>query len=452
MFKGPGNPVFFFLFLFVVSCSTDPIAVDENPDGSGQIPDNRKLPQISINTNGLEIVDEPKIAATMTIMEEDKIDFSGRIGIEIRGSSSQMFPKKQFGVELWDASNEGIDASLLGFPEEEDWILQAPYSDKTLIRNVLMYDLSRSIGRYASRTRLVEVSINGAYNGVYVLMEKLKRDINRININKLNPDEIAGDAVTGGYILKIDKAYYTPDNSFNSYQAPYNSVNGQQIYFIYDTPKPEEINAEQRQYISNYVREFEEALAGDNFTDPVAGYSNYIDTSSFIDFFLLNEISNNVDGFRISTWITKDKNAKLNMGPIWDFNLAFGNANYCEGGLPFVWAYQFNSRCSEDWWQIPFWWERLLQDPAYVEQLKARWQELRAGAFATGVVLEKIDNYVALLTETNAVTQNFQRWPILSEYVWPNNFVGNTYEAEIGYMKDWIQARLTWMDGAIEGL
>ena len=444
------------VLIALASCETTELTPDLPPEeqegnpveNPGLVP----LPQVSISTNGLEIPDEPKITATMTISDEGVVDFNGKIGIEIRGSSSQGFPKKQFGLELWDGANEGIDASLLGIPEEEDWILHAPYSDKSLIRNVLMYDLSRSIGRYASRTKFVEVSINGAYNGVYVLMEKLKRDANRINLNKLKPDELAGEDLTGGYILKIDKAWYTPENSFPSLHPPTDAVGGQQVYFIYDTPNPEDILPQQRDYISDYVRLFEDALAGENFTNPDIGYANYIDTSSFIDFFLLNELSNNVDGFRISTWLTKDKNAKLNMGPVWDFNLAFGNADYCGGGYTNVWAHRFNSRCPEDWWQIPFWWERLLQDPAYVSQLKSRWQELRGGPFQTELVLSIIDDYVDELTLGGAIQANFTRWPVLGEYVWPNNYVGPTHDAEISYLKDWIRARLNWMDGAILGL
>ena len=452
-------PLFFGLLSFgFIACETNDLepfvepgdnAGSENPITN---PAPQPLPQVVLNTFGLEIVDDPKIPASMTLSENGVVNFSGKIGIEIRGSSSQMFPKKQFGLELWDDAQQGIDASLLGIPEEEDWILYAPYSDKSLIRNVLMYDLSRSIGRYASRTRFVEVSINGAYNGVYVLMEKLKRDVNRIDLNKLKPDEVSGEDLTGGYILKIDKEYYTPDNSFNSYFAPNDAVAGQQIYFVYDTPKPEEIMPAQREYISNYVRSFEEALAGENFTDPETGYANYIDTSSFIDFFLLNELSNNVDGFRISTWLTKDKNEKLNMGPVWDFNLAFGNADYCGGGLTTVWTHQFNSRCSEDWWQIPFWWERLLEDPAYVTQLKSRWQELRGGPLQTAAIIDQIDGYVEELTLGGAINANFQRWPVLGEYVWPNNYVGPTHASEIEYLKDWIRARLNWMDGAIGNL
>jgi len=276
-------------FIGLLSCENEKTEVQN--DNVEILPEN-KLPQVSINTNEATIVDDPKIEAQMAITINDVVDFNGKIGIEIRGSSSQMFPKKQFGLETWDEANDGINVSLLGFPEEEDWILYAPYSDKALIRNALIYDLSRDIGRYTSRVKFVDVSINGTYNGVYVLMEKLKRDSNRIDINNLKPEEISGEDLTGGYILKIDKAdghddtFYSESTAITSMYAPNNAASGQKIYFLYDTPDSEGIVAEQRDYITNYMHDFENGLAGDNFTDPETGYAKNIDNESIVDFYL----------------------------------------------------------------------------------------------------------------------------------------------------------------------
>jgi len=173
---------------------------------------------------------------------------------------------------------------------------------------------------------------------------------------------------------------------------------------------------------------------------------------SFIDFFLLNEIANNVDGYRLSTFLNKDKNGKLKMGPIWDYNLAFGNANYCNGGDTNVWAYQFNERCPDDMWLIPFWWEKLLQDPVFVMRLKERWGSLRGNAFSDSAVLAQIDAYTKVLDDADIINQNFRIWPVLGEFVWPNNFVGNTYGEEVSYLKSWLEDRLTWLDTEIEKL
>ena len=137
------------------------------------------------------------------------------------------------------------------------------------------------------------------------------------------------------------------------------------------------------------------------------------------------------------------------MGPIWDFNLAFGNANYCGGNATDVWAYQFNQRCSGDFWLVPFWWGRLLEDPAFKAKVKERWQSLRGSAFAFDAITGRIDAYAAQLNETNNVSNNFARWPVLGAYIWPNHFIGATYEQELNYLKYFINKRLSWLDGAI---
>ena len=427
------------------------------PDGGGD-ENEAALPQFLISTNGATIVDEPKIDATLTITELGVTTHTGAIGIEIRGSSSQFFPKKSYGFETRDENNEDLDVALLDFPEEEDWILYAPYSDKSLLRNHLIYQLSNEMGRYASRTKLAEVYINEVYKGVYVFMEKLKRDDNRIDINKLKDDENSGEDLTGGYILKIDKAdgfSETNYNEMNSFQSPFDPPSasvGQKVHFLYDDPDAEDITPEQKTYITDYVTGFETALASDDFTDPTLGYAAYIDTESFIDFFLLNELSNNVDGYRLSTWLTKDKNEKLKMGPIWDFNLAFGNANYCSGAATDVWTYRFNERCPGDTWQTPFWWYRLLEDPAFVAQLQTRWNTLRAGVLSEASITSTLDSYISLMEADGAITANFETWSILGTLVWPNSFVGATYEQEADYLEDWIIERLSWMDAAIDGL
>ncbi|MDH3699012.1 MAG: CotH kinase family protein [Flavobacteriaceae bacterium] len=451
-----------FLSLLISSCQSDnldPDPIEEDQIEDPQIAPEDKLPHVFVNTNGRTIVDEPKIDGEIRITEEEVETYSGRIGIEIRGASSQMFPKKSYGMETRDEVNEDLDVALLGLPEEEDWILYAPYSDKSLMRNILIYDLSRDMNRYASRSLFVELTINDVYKGVYVFMEKLKRDAERIAINKLNDDENTGEDLTGGYILKIDKLAgtnlgdgYNDLNSFTSAYAPPSASIGQEIHFLYEEPDAEDITTEQKTYISTYVNTFETALASDEFADLVLGYPAYIDIESFIDFFILTEISNNVDGYRLSTFMTKDKNGKFEMGPIWDFNLAFGNADYCSGGETNVWAYKFNERCSEDFWLIPFWWERLLEDPAFVGPLKARYQALRAGELSDAQIMSRINTYDEKLTSSGSVYTNFTTWNVLGIYVWPNRFVGTSHDEEVTYLRDWISDRLLWLDSAIEGL
>ena len=411
------------------------------------------LPLIKINTYSKEIVDEPKINGFLEIFQGDEKIEEHNIGIEIRGSSSQFFDKKSYGFETWDEAGEDLNVSLAGYPEEEDWILYGPYSDKSLIRNVLIYNLSNQIDRYATKTKFYNLDINKQFLGVYVLMEKIKRDKNRVDISKNKAEDISG-----GYIIKIDKPTGDGD-SFNSdiaFMSEYTSggVKGlnKNPVFLYEYPKNDDISNDQKQYIQNYMQGFENALASEDFKSLEDGYRQFINVDTFIDFFILNEITRNVDGYRISTFMNKDKGGKLNMGPIWDFNIAFGNANYCGGELTSGWAFNFNEVCPQDGMHVPFWWKRLLEDPEYVSELKEKWTFLRANEFSNESIMNTIDNLKLELEKSDATTRNFGKWLILGKYIWPNNFIGNKYSEEIDYLKDWIEKRLSWMDNEINAI
>ena len=446
----------YILIFIIFSCNK----IEDLPNSSIQYPEIGKIiPHVQINTLNKEIVDEPKISSKMIITKDSMILYDGNIGIEYRGSSSQSFDKKSYGFETWDEKNEDMDYPLLGFPEEEDWIFYGPYSDKTLIRNKLIYDLSNQIGRYASRTKFCELTINNQYMGVYVFMEKLKRDKNRIAIKKLENDDLDSINISGGYIIKIDKSddengeqVYNDFNAFISNYKP-NYATYQSIWFNYEYPKPKDIHNEQKQYINSYFDNFEKALSGINFKDSLSGYRKYIDVGSFIDFFILNELSNNLDGYRLSTYLHKNRNEKLKIGPIWDFNLSFGNGNYCNGDKYDTWTYKFNETCSDDFWLIPFWWEKLLEDPYFVNKLKERWNELRKKELSDENIFQMIQNYISILkNESGAVYRNYSKWNVIGKYLWPNNYVGNSYESEIDYLIKWISKRNNWLDKSINEL
>ena len=423
------------------------------------------LPIVLIDTHGAQIPNEPKIPATMRIVDNgpgirNEItgpfnDYDGNIGIEIRGSSSTMFDKKSYGLEIWDDNLNDTTASILGMPEEEDWVLHGPYSDKSLMRNFLTFHLGRELGRYASRTRYVELVLNNDYRGVYVFMEKIKRDKNRVDIADLGPDENTGDDLSGGYIIKLDK--FDGSNTGGGWASPYRppgyTKSNQEIYFQFDYPKAKNITPAQKQYIEDYVTAFEEALQTRPSKDLVNGYKSYIDLESFVDFAIINELSRNVDGYRLSTFLHKDKdskNGKLYIGPIWDFNLAFGNADYYDGSNTkgWAWNFNFNPDTKDDFWLIPFWWQRFQTDPEYVNLLKNRWIQLRNGPFQTDTILAFIDSTADVLYE--AQVRNFLKFNILGQYVWPNAYVGGSYANEIDYLKDWVVARLSWLDQAID--
>jgi hypothetical protein len=421
------------------------------------------LPIVVINTGSNVIVDEPKVMADMGIiyngigirnyMTDPFNDYNGKIGIEFRGSSSQGFPKKSFGFETWDVNGNEIDSSLLGMPKESDWILSASYTDKSLMNNYLTYDLARMMGWYASRGQYVEVVINGEYQGVYILMEKIKRDKDRVDIAKLQVTDISGDQLTGGYIIKIDKFTGNGGGGWTSPYAPDTNVNGQTIYFQYEYPSDVNIVPQQEAYIQAYVDSFETALAGPNFADTAIGYAHYIDVNSFVDYFLLNELSRNVDGYRLSTYLYKDKfskGGKLTIGPVWDYDIAWANADYCLGNDTSGWAYDFAIPCSGDNSQIPFWWDRLLQDTAFQNKLKCRWEELKMTALSVSYLNYYTDSLETYLTE--GAGRNFVTWPILGTYVWPNPWpVPTTFAGEVDELQTWISSRWNWMDQNMPG-
>ena len=414
------------------------------------------LPIIIIDTNQETIVNEPKVTANMKIIfnedgsrnfkDSETFHYDGFIGIELRGQSSlSLFPKKGYGIETRESDGSNKNISLFGFPEENDWVIHSPYSDKSLLRNKMTYDLAREIMPYAPRTKFCELIINNEYLGVIVFTEKIKRDKGRVDISKLKAEDISGDQLTGGYILKFDKA----TDSELAFTSTYSPEGGgwQDANFFYVYPKPENVQSAQKNYIENFIIDFENALASEMYQDSIEGYHKYIDPSSFIDFMIINELTRNVDGYRLSTYMYKDRDsidARLKMGPVWDFNLAIGNADYCNGSNISGWAYNFNSVCPDDFWVNHFWWKRLLNDSAYRNAFNARWIELRSGILSDANMITRIESYTNMLAE--AVPRNFEKWPIIGQYIWPNNQVSSTYTGEINYLQDWILRRMEWID------
>jgi len=292
------------------------------------------------------------------------------------------------------------------------------------------------------------VVINGDYKGIYVLMEKIKRDKNRVNIKKLNPSSISGDDLTGGYILKIDKDEGSNNAGWNSPFPPYPGA-WQQIYYQYHYPKPSDIVPQQETYIQNFTNQFETILDGNDYTHPFLGYYDLINIDSFVDFFIINEIGKNVDGYRLSAFMYKDRDSedgRLTLGPVWDFNLAFGNADYYNGWITTGWQLQ-GQIPNFDNWQIPFWWSVIFQDQIFQNKLAKRWHIIRNSTFAVNSLLNYLDSTAVVVDE--AMNRNFTRWPILGTYVWPNFYVGQTYADELNYLKIWLQARITWIDASL---
>lgn len=513
-----------------------------DPDVAGFTSD---LPIVVVTSFGREIEKENRIVASLhTVVPgtarsalAGATDFEGRALINLRGRASLRYPKRSYTLKTVDARDDMAKFPLLGLPKESDWVLYAPYPDKTLMRNVLAYALSNEIGRWAPRTRYVELFLNESggrvsqqdYAGVYVLVEKVARGRSRVNISRLGPDDNAEPKLTGGYIFKKDHGdgeagpmpiggpafqassvarkfgFPTGPGGFPAdpagFHPPYNGRSssssssssrssrsmpngivtnrlgfltarqttptsttvirsdnddedmvelgedekhleyfrtGRTNKFYYVDPEPDELTAVQRAWLKDYLDRTEQALYGPDFRDPVNGYAAFLDADAFIDYHLLVEVTKNVDGFRFSAFYHKDRGERIRMGPLWDWNLSFGNCNGKEGYLAEGWL----------WPQLDdkeySWFRRLFEDPDFGQRYVDRWSELRAGVFSSSNVLRHIDLSAAAVSEAQA--RNFERWPILGVTVNPNWFVGDTFADEVKWMRDWTSNRLDWIE------
>lgn len=415
------------------------------------------LPVMVMHEHGTEVTPGERTPVSYLMLEpgaDGRTRFTGpaslisRGAANIRGSSSQMFPKKMFGFHLHDEFGRSRNEALFGMPADHNWILNGPYSDKSLMRNVISYHLGAQLHGYAPRTRFVELFLNpgsnalndGHYHGVYVLTERIKWGEGRLDIPEPGRDASDPGALSGGYIFKKDR--------LNEGDSGFWTDRG--THFAFVRPQERDITAAQLTYLRSYVSGFETALYSTDFTNPATGYRAWIDTETFIDHFILTELLKEIDGYRLSTYLHKDRHEKLRMGPLWDFNLALGNANYLEGWNPEGWYYTLlNSNDCFVGCGIRDWYMRLRQDPAFEAQLRQRWQLHRQNQLSEAYLNALIDGFQEELQE--AQQRNFIRWPILGQHVWPNYFVADTWEEELDWMRDWLMTRLEWMDAQLEG-
>ncbi|MGQ8336828.1 CotH kinase family protein [Sunxiuqinia sp. A32] len=409
--------------------------------------DSTSIALVVIDTKGIAIQDEPKIPATMKIFYrgEGKMNrmtdipvYEGNIGIEIRGSFSATLPQKSYGIETKDALGNAFNISLLGLPTENDWILLANYNDKTFVRAPLAYNLFQEMGHWASHSFHCEVILNGEYRGIYTLQEKIKRDKNRVDIEKI--DKIDD---TGGYIFKHD----------NNSKGDLNWNSDYGVNFIYVYPKPEDITYEQKEYLRNYISSFEKVLSSNSFADPLTGYSAYIDVTSFYDYFIIGELSRNVDAYKKSSFFDKDNRAVgglIHAGPVWDLDWAMkdlydgSSTCFCRNTDGSGWAYIVED-CG--WGGTPAsWMSRLLQDPTFANNLHHRYFELRKNVLSR----DNIFSYIDSVRHTLNIPQqrHYETWPILGERVGAPEIgtLPDTYYGELDKLKHWLDLRLIWLD------
>ncbi len=372
---------------------------------------------------------------TLVGIENQPASLAMPIGIEIRGSSSARFPQTAFGIELRDNAGEGAAAKLLGLPPESDFVLHSCYTDKTCLRNALTYAIGSEIGRaagrwWAPRTRWVEVFIDGDYRGLYLLVEKIKRDKNRVALPKPAPDAATGD-LTGGYIYSFEGS--------ETYRIKKQFPDQLRTNFLwqYRSPNYLEITPAQKIYLQGAVAGLEKKL----LAKPLwADATKVLDAATFIDYVVMQEVANNTDSYFKSWYFYKQSDANGGLfftGPLWDFDIAWGNINYGKN-------YCTDNR-HLDWVDHPVF-RPVVADPLFRNATRCRFNELRAngGPLDVAAIEATLDAFTKHIEKAKARDQ--KKWGNIGKYISPNNYVGATWKDEVSYLKYWIRRRIGWLD------
>jgi len=373
------------------------------------------LPVINLTTdNGNDITNrDDYTTGTVEVFGNGLVSDLDNMQMEIRGrgNSTWGMPKKPYQMKL--ASKR----EFLDMENDKKWLFLAEYADKTMLRNQIAFEMGYlSTLDWTTDAEFAEVFLNQNYIGTYHITQKVEEGSDRVNI---------GDT---GFLLEIDQLErLDPDD-----------VYFQSDMFLINIKEPELVEGDsQYLYISGLVNEFEQALYSNQFADPVNGYQKYIDLESFIDWYLISEITKNVDSrFFSSIYFNVIPGEKIKMGPLWDFDLAFGNVDYADPEFP------------EGFWikQNP-WYERLFQDPNFVRQVQERFTYFNNNR---AFLLAKIDEYAEKLQYAQA--ENDAKWQTIGVYVWPNPVVLDTYDEEVARLKSWFNTRMDWLDNALNQL
>lgn len=388
----------------------------ENPDFLPTLTDQ---PSVSIQTvNRVPIDSKTKyVSATMSINAPDgQLWYQGKLEIRGRGNSTWLLAKKPYKIKL------AQKAELLGMPADKEWALLANYSDKTLIRQPLGYELGARFGLgWSPRSRDVELYLNGQYRGLYSLVETVKIAPHRMNLQELEEGDETENGISGGYLIEVNARL---DDSY-CFTSTLKAT-------PFCVKEPDQLTQSQKSYIQGYLQDAEAALFSESFKDPLTGYARYIDADTFVDWYLLNELLKNNDAvFFASVLMYKDRGGRLAMGPAWDFDLAAGNVNFNGNDSPIGW-----------WVRTSPWFMRLFEDPAFVAKVKSRWLALRKAELTS--VPRWIDERAAFLRIGQS--NNFQRWLILDKLVWPNPVALGTYAKEVDHLQSWLAQRIAWLD------
>lgn len=339
-------------------------------------------------------------------------DGAGEMKIRGRGHSTWYFhPKKPYQLKF-DEKTE-----VFGMPADKKWIFLSEHSDKTLMRNHLAFEMGHiSNLEWTPQTIYAEVILNDDYVGTYTISQKVEESSNRVNI---------GD---NGYLLEID----TPDH-LNDGDVYFNSTR-----FMLQIKEPEiAFDSEEYNYIKNYIIEFENTLYSDHFLDAEIGYKKYVDVDSFVEWYLINEIVKNQDSRDYSSmYCTLIPGQKLKMGPLWDFDLGFGNVNYSDCEFP-----------TGYWVKYHAWINRMFEDPEFVLKVKERFSYFKDNE---AYLIDFIDSTADKLKY--AQEENDIRWDVFGNWIWPNPVVFNTHQEEVDHLKDWFTRRMAWLDDVYNSL
>jgi hypothetical protein len=371
------------------------------------------LPVVYVETENRQPVlsKEEYVNALMVIKEGGKTLHENGLRIRGRGNATWTYPKKPYKLKL-----DG-KADLLGMGEDKDWVLLANYCDKSLMRTSIAFKLSELLGfPWTPKARFVELVLNGEYLGNYQLTEGITRGAHRVNIPK------------NGYLIERD-GYYQ--------QEPVWFVTPRGYGYSFKNPDTDDLTEAQLNYIRDYMIELETVLASGDFNDPSGGYVKYLDTGSFARWFLFQQILANMD---TNVYLAKEDegDSKLFMGPVWDFEWSIGIGWY-DGVRPrpanyFVWE------------SNAFYYNRLLQDPAFTVEVKKQWRQINV----TQDILQHIDETKEMLQRSQ--TLNFQRWDILNIRVSVGGIPLGSYEKEVACDREFFVNHMNWLESAVNAL
>jgi len=444
-----------------------PVVIFDN-FGAGEIPN--KLKGHTAASDGSGVTQAVRQAASMLLFGRrddgrscvtNAADLAARCGVRVRGGSSaldnvQPVGKKNLSVESWSEKDETpLDISPLGLPEESDWVLYTPYTfDRALVRNTFVYELFTRMGNYAVRTRFVELFYNtdggqvsmADYGGLYVLMEEVKRDADRVDFEELSPEGTQGGWMTrtdrmdpipvGGSAADIINFHtrgpnrikegppYGRDQGGDDIPVGYNNF----INFV--SPRGYDATPAQTNAIVRAYDDFETALYGAQFADPATGYAAYVDVDGFVDRLLLDDFVGGPDALALSTFMVKrSPSDPLEFGPPWDYDRTMDSYDGRDDNY------------STHYVMGRLWFPRFYQDPDFRQKFIDRLQQLRNGTLSTAAMDEIIDAQAAEITGEVAA-RNFAYWGGDA-----NSPREGSWAAEVTHLKGWLQNRGQWYDG-----